>query len=57
VNAPVSDTFFLRGVAYYEDSSGLVENIVPDGGDSGMNTPCSGAGSLAGYGTLPSISW
>ena len=35
VNVPVSDTFFLRGVGYYEDSSGLVENIVPGGGDSG----------------------
>ena len=27
VNAPVTDDFFLRGVAYFEDSSGLVENI------------------------------
>jgi iron complex outermembrane receptor protein len=35
LNAPVTDSFFLRGVAYYEDSSGLVENIVPGGGDSG----------------------
>ncbi len=34
-NAPVTDTFFLRGVVYYEDSSGLVENVVPNGGDSG----------------------
>lgn len=35
LNAPLSDEFFIRGVAYYEDSSGLVENIVPGGGDSG----------------------
>ena len=35
LNAPVTDNLFLRGVAYYEDSSGLVENIVPSGGDSG----------------------
>ncbi|MEJ8566240.1 TonB-dependent receptor [Elongatibacter sediminis] len=35
LNAPVTENFFLRGVAYYEDSSGLVENIVPNGGDSG----------------------
>ena len=35
VNLPVSDSFMLRGVLYYEDSGGLVENIVPDGGDSG----------------------
>ena len=35
LNAPVTDDFFLRGVAYFEDSSGLVENIVPNGGDSG----------------------
>ena len=35
VNLPVSDTFMLRGVLYYEDSGGLVENIVPGGGDSG----------------------
>ncbi len=35
VNLPVSDNFMLRGVLYYEDSGGLVENIVPGGGDSG----------------------
>ncbi len=35
VNLPVSDAFMLRGVAYFEDSGGLVENIVPGGGDSG----------------------
>jgi iron complex outermembrane receptor protein len=35
LNMPVSDTFKLRGVAYYEDSSGLVENIGPGTGDSG----------------------
>lgn len=34
-NAPVTDTFFLRGVVYYEDSGGVVENVVPNGGDSG----------------------
>ncbi|MCY3941052.1 MAG: TonB-dependent receptor [Gammaproteobacteria bacterium] len=35
INLPVSDNFMLRGVLYYEDSGGLVENIVPGGGDSG----------------------
>ena len=35
INMPVSETFMLRGVLYYEDSGGLVENIVPGGGDSG----------------------
>ncbi len=35
VNLPLSDAFMLRGVLYYEDSGGLVENIVPGGGDSG----------------------
>ena len=35
INLPVSDAFMLRGVLYYEDSGGLVENIVPGGGDSG----------------------
>ncbi|WP_446831488.1 TonB-dependent receptor [Candidatus Foliamicus sp.] len=35
INLPVSDTFMLRGVLYYEDSGGLVENIVPGGGNSG----------------------
>ena len=35
VNLPVAETFFLRAVLYYEDSGGLVENIVPGGGDSG----------------------
>ena len=34
-NAPITDNFFIRGVGYYEDSSGFVENIVPGGGDSG----------------------
>jgi iron complex outermembrane receptor protein len=34
-NAPVSDAFKLRGVVYYEDSSGLVENIGPGTDDSG----------------------
>jgi len=35
LNMPVSDAFKLRGVAYYEDSSGLVENIGPGAPDSG----------------------
>jgi len=35
INLPVSEAFMLRGVLYYEDSGGLVENIVPGGGDSG----------------------
>ena len=35
INLPVSESFMLRGVLYYEDSGGLVENIVPGGGDSG----------------------
>lgn len=35
INIPISDSLFFRGVGYYEDSSGLVENIVPNGGDSG----------------------
>ncbi|MCY4477163.1 MAG: TonB-dependent receptor [Gammaproteobacteria bacterium] len=35
INMPVSENFMLRGVLYYEDSGGLVENIVPGGGDSG----------------------
>ncbi len=34
-NAPVSDTFKVRGYAYYEDSSGLVKNIGPGTDDSG----------------------
>ena len=34
-NAPLSDTFKVRGVARYEDSSGLVENIGPGADDSG----------------------
>lgn len=34
LNLPVSDTFKLRGVASYEDSSGMVENINPAGADS-----------------------
>ena len=35
INLPVSEAFMLRGVLYYEDSGGLVKNIVPGGGDSG----------------------
>ena len=35
INVPVSDQFAMRFVGYYEDNSGIVENIVPDGGDSG----------------------
>lgn len=34
-NAPISDTFRIRGVAFYEDSSGLVKNIGPGTKDSG----------------------
>jgi iron complex outermembrane recepter protein len=33
-NVPISDTFMVRGAFYYEDNSGIVENIVPGGGDS-----------------------
>jgi len=35
INVPISDTLMTRGVAYYEDNSGIVENLVPGGGDSG----------------------
>lgn len=35
VNLPLTETLFMRGVLYYEDSGGLVENIVSGGGDSG----------------------
>ena len=35
LNVPLSDAFKVRGVAYYEDSSGLVENIGPGAPDSG----------------------
>jgi iron complex outermembrane recepter protein len=31
VNAPVSDTFFLRGVVGFESSTGIVKNINPNG--------------------------
>jgi iron complex outermembrane receptor protein len=34
-NAPLSDSFRVRGVAFYEDSDGLVENIGPGTSDSG----------------------
>jgi len=34
-NAPITDTFKIRGVAFYEDSSGLVKNIGPGTKDSG----------------------
>ena len=35
-NLPMSDNFAMRGTLFYEDSSGLVENINPGGaGDSG----------------------
>jgi iron complex outermembrane receptor protein len=34
-NAPLSDAFKVRAVAFYEDSDGLVENIGPGTGDSG----------------------
>ena len=35
VNVPFSDNFKARAVLFYEDNSGIVKNIVPDGGDSG----------------------
>ena len=35
INVPFSDTFKARAVLFYEDNSGIVKNIVPDGGDSG----------------------
>ncbi len=35
LNAPVSETFKIRAVASYEDSSGIVENINPMGADAG----------------------
>ena len=35
VNVPFSDNFKARAVLYYEDNSGIVKNIVPNGGDSG----------------------
>ena len=35
MNLPVTENFWLRGVGYIEDNSGIVKNIVPDGGDSG----------------------
>jgi iron complex outermembrane receptor protein len=34
-NAPLGDAFKVRGVAFYEDSSGMVENIGPGASDSG----------------------
>ncbi|MBI1733516.1 MAG: TonB-dependent receptor, partial [Gammaproteobacteria bacterium] len=34
-NAGLSDTFKARGVLYWEDSSGLVENVTSAGNDSG----------------------
>ncbi len=34
-NIPVTENFWIRGVGYIEDNSGIVKNIVPDGGDSG----------------------
>ncbi len=34
-NAPLSDAFKVRAVAFYEDSGGLVENIGPGTSDSG----------------------
>ena len=33
LNLPVSDSFKLRGVVFYEDDSGTVRNIHPDGTD------------------------
>ncbi len=34
-NGALTDTFKVRGVVYWEDSSGLVENVTPAGKDSG----------------------
>ncbi|MGH8314220.1 MAG: TonB-dependent receptor, partial [Steroidobacterales bacterium] len=34
-NAPVSDAFRVRGVAFYEHSSGMVKNTNPAGADTG----------------------
>ncbi|UCG74223.1 MAG: TonB-dependent receptor [Chromatiales bacterium] len=34
VNIPITDGLFFRGVGYYEDSDGLVENKTPGGNDS-----------------------
>jgi iron complex outermembrane recepter protein len=39
VNAPVSDTFFLRGVLGFESSTGIVKNVNPHGNpNSGYDT-------------------
>ena len=35
LNMPVSENLAVRGVAHYENNSGMVENINPDGVDSG----------------------
>ena len=35
INLPITDTLMARGVILYEDNSGIVKNIVPNGGDSG----------------------
>ena len=34
-NAPLSDEFFVRGVAAIEETPALVKNVDPVGGDSG----------------------
>jgi iron complex outermembrane receptor protein len=34
VNMPITDTLWFRGVGYYEDSGGIVENKTPGGNDS-----------------------
>ena len=34
LNGGLSDSFFVRGLAYYEDSDGRVENVNPGGADS-----------------------
>ena len=41
VNLPVSDAFGLRGLAYYEESGGLVDNICRRGADA-ANCPTAG---------------
>ena len=39
VNAPVSDTFFLRGMVSYDSSDGIVKNVNPNGTpNSGYDT-------------------
>jgi iron complex outermembrane receptor protein len=39
INAPVSDDFGIRGVVYYEDSGGLVDNICAAGQSDPVDCP------------------